>query len=101
MATVNVVVTCTKRKGRPVAPRQMLRTVPDGRSIKQRAASWLNRLQGGGEATPVIDLYAGDHWSVVRSIAVAHEEAPRARLWVCSAGYGLVPLESHLLPYSA
>jgi hypothetical protein len=42
-------------------------------------------------------LYAGDHWCVVRELA----GRPGVRVWVCSAGYGLVNLSSPLRPYSA
>jgi hypothetical protein len=63
----------------------------------------LSRLRASSHETiPVDRLYAGDHWSVVRSLA--GQTAPAGavtRVWVCSAGYGLLPWTSRIAPYSA
>jgi hypothetical protein len=46
-------------------------------------------------------LYAGDHWSVVRSIADWVGDDIEIRVWVCSAGFGLVQWDDMITPYSA
>src|SRR5581483_11722789 len=64
----------------------------------ERAAGWLKLLRRGTAGTvPAAELYLGDHWAVVRELATR----PGVRVWVCSAGYGLVSVESPLRPYSA
>ena len=51
---------------------------------------------------PARELYAGDHWTVASSLErVAASSGFRAAIWVCSAGYGLLNLDSMVKPYSA
>lgn len=99
---LNVVVTCTDRKTRPIRTSHMMRSVR-ARHIKSRVAEWIRRLEASGEqVVPAADLYAGDHWAIVRSLAdVLRDQDSDARLWVLSAGYGLIPLEGPVVPYSA
>jgi hypothetical protein len=48
------------------------------------------------------NLYRGQHWAVVRELpAVAQASGFQADLWVASAGYGLIPAEAQVRPYSA
>lgn len=48
------------------------------------------------------ELYVGDHWAVSRDLpTLAHQQGMAARLWVLSAGYGLVPVDTPLVPYAA
>lgn len=99
--TVHVVVPCTKRKTRPVPAEARLRSV-DGASLEERVERWIERLRGfTGETVPAVDLYGGDHWSVVRTVAFDGGLPYRVRLWVCSAGYGLVAGDAPLRSYSA
>ncbi len=100
---INLVVTCTKKKLRPVRDALQLRNVTPALPVKSRASRWLERLRrASGNSVSALSLYGGDHWSVVRELATkslfGHCEV---RIWVCSAGYGLIPLESRLHPYSA
>ncbi len=99
---VHVVVTCTNRKTVPPARSRTLRTVP-GATIAARSSAWIGRLRDGtGENLPAERLYAGDHWHVVRSLAgLADEVGLRVEVWICSAGYGLIPLSARIRPYSA
>ena len=101
-ARVHLVVTCANRKTRPVP--SMLRL----RHIRQhppaaRATAWIDQLEGSREPTlPARDLYAGEHWQVVRDLEqTAAAAGLDATLWVCSAGYGLVPAGAFLRPYAA
>ena len=99
---VNIVVTCTKRKKVSPAAELMLRDVqaPDSSSgLKE----WLERLEASGvESIPARNLYAGDHWSIVQSLeVVAANLGLDAIIWVCSAGYGLIGIDTKIKPYSA
>jgi len=99
--TIHVIVTCTSRKTIPVPPVLRLDSIP-GPSTAQRARAWVSRLSGPYKA-PVIEaerLYAGEHWMIARSLpGLAAERA--VRLWVCSAGYGLMSAGAPVRPYAA
>jgi hypothetical protein len=47
------------------------------------------------------ELYAGDHWSVVRSMRSVAPAGLDLRIWIASAGYGLLPSNALIRPYSA
>jgi hypothetical protein len=99
---INLVVTCTKRKTRAAIPSLTLGSVR-GDTVEVRAEEWLKRLRScHAERLPVEALYAGDHWSVVRSLASDRTRGSRVvRIWVCSAGYGLLSWTSRVSPYAA
>lgn len=98
---VHVIVTCTNRKMLTV-PQELRLDSVKARDNSQRAQRWTARLAGAAD-TPLIpaqDLYAGEHWMIARGLPglVGHA---RARLWVCSAGYGLIPADALIRPYAA
>jgi hypothetical protein len=98
---VHVVVTCTNRKTLPVPPRLRLDSVR-ACSTAQRARQWAGRLAGSA-SVPLLaaqDLYAGEHWMIARSLPRLACDA-RIQLWVCSAGYGLIPADALIRPYAA
>jgi hypothetical protein len=99
--TVHVIVTCTSRKTRPVPPALRLDDVP-GSGTAQRSREWISRLSGltGVPLLAADRLYAGEHWMVSRSLP-ALAPGRGVRLWVCSAGYGLIPAEARVRPYAA
>ena len=99
---VNMVVTCTKRKRR--SPNESLRFRNITKvAIKDGFDAWVRRVCESEEDTlPARSLYAGDHWSVVGSLEqVALDSDFRATIWVCSAGYGLIGINSKIQAYSA
>lgn len=102
MTEVHLLVTCTKRKTRPAGPALRLRSV-EGATIAERMGAWLERLRTHrSESIRVEELYAGDHWSVVRSLAgCTTGSGLPIRVWVCSAGYGLLSWASRIAPYAA
>jgi len=66
-------------------------------------SDWVQRLTTS-KAQPMIarDIYVGEHWSVVRGLeTVASSSGLQAYIWVCSAGYGLITLDTKIKPYSA
>ncbi len=99
---VNIVVTCTKRKRR--GPKEALKFRHIAKdSIEEGFSAWVDSLNGIDDGKlPARELYAGDHWSVASSLEqVAASSGFRAAIWVCSAGYGLLNLDSMVKPYSA
>ena len=99
---INIVVTCTKRKLLPVPERLELRGC-SGRSTRERANRWTRRLASAESSlTPANAVYAGDHWATVRSFPEAAAKGGlRARIWVLSAGYGLIAWDAPIMAYSA
>ncbi|QDV37418.1 hypothetical protein [Tautonia plasticadhaerens] len=54
------------------------------------------------DPVPVADLYAGDHWHVACSLPkIANDGGIRLTLWICSAGYGLIPFYGMVRSYAA
>ena len=97
---VRVVVTCTHRKTRPVPKGLRLSSITSIRT-STRLDRWIRKLGDSTmPATSAFCLYAGEHWDVVRQLS-SNSSNRAVELWVCSAGYGLVPAEAPLRPYSA
>jgi hypothetical protein len=98
---LHVIAACTDRKTLPIQLR--FGKVAAGRRGETRAKTWWRALRSlKADTRPALDTYAGDHWSVVRSLP--HEAWKRgwhATLWVLSAGYGLLPAETLIHGYSA
>lgn len=88
---INLVVSCTNRKRyEPVPGLAAHRLV--GADVPARLRTWKERLSAvSGMRHPAEDLYMGEHWSVVRDIvSAAGSRGWDVRLWICSAGYGLI-----------
>lgn len=88
---VNLVVSCTNRKRYETASGLTAHRLV-GTDVQARLKTWKERLSSApGEKYPAEDLYMGEHWSVVRDIvSVAGDQGWDVRLWICSAGYGLI-----------
>lgn len=101
-ATVHVIITCSNQKSRPIPARLQLGQVP-GRNVAERARKWVTQLSRTSDTPQIaaLDLYAGEHWSVVRTYPALHKPEENIRLWACSAGYGLIPAEAPIMPYHA
>jgi hypothetical protein len=100
--TVHIVASCTQGKRCTVPPELRLGDISEG-TLAQRLVMWSDRLhESEAERIAAVDLYRGQHWAVVRELPdVAKAEGHQANLWVASAGYGLVPAEARVRPYSA
>jgi hypothetical protein len=96
---IHIVVTCANRKTRVVPQRLRLGDLR-GQQPGERLDTWIDCLTGTPEpAAPAASLYAGEHWGVARQL---HETAGlQASLWICSAGYGLIPAGAPIKPYAA
>jgi len=100
--SVNIVVTCTSRKKHAPPTRLQMRTVRE-RNIEARAYEWIERLSANStNQTAAAELYCGEYWSVARALPLlARQSGIAARIWICSAGYGLISFQSHICSYSA
>jgi hypothetical protein len=99
--TVHLVAACCDGKSIPVPLRHRLRGVRLS-SFEERIEEWWTRLTAAEETVPARELYQGQYWAtVLRSSEAAAAGGHRLKLWVASAGYGLVDADWHLAPYSA
>ena len=101
-ATLHVIVTSANRMSRPIPAHLQLGQVP-GQTPAERAHGWITRLAEAGSALeiPAVELYAGEHWSVARRFPAMHLPGEEIRVWSCSAGYGLIPVEALIKPHHA
>jgi hypothetical protein len=99
---VNLVVSCSNRKRHETAPGLAAGEL-DGTDMRKRLRTWMERLRtANAEEYPAENLYMGEHWSVVRNIPRdAMDKGWRVRLWICSAGYGLIQPSTRIKPYQA
>ncbi len=88
---VNLVVSCTNRKRYETASGLAAHELV-GADARARLQTWKKHLSNAREEKyPAVDLYMGEHWSVVRDTpGSAGNRGWDVRLWVCSAGYGLI-----------
>lgn len=67
-----------------------------------RFSDWSERLRSENlERKKASELYCGNYWSVIREIAANEKLPSRLRIWVISAGHGLVSIDESLAPYAA
>lgn len=99
---VNLVVSCTSRKRYEVAPGLAVHEI-NAANLDARLRAWKDRLhQTASPEYPARRMYMGDHWSIASSIPFeAAEFGFRVQLWVCSAGYGLIDVDTPIKPYRA
>ncbi len=74
------------------------------RSVKteKRLAEWVQRLSdSSGEPIRAIQLYCGDHWHVLRTLEERQTKPENFKLWIASAGWGLISSEDKILSYGA
>lgn len=99
--TLHIVAACADKKRYPPDRGARLRAHPRG-SVAERVASFTAALAKAGPRLPARDLYIGPYWATVRSLPdIAASAGRSARLWVASAGYGLIPATAPVSPYSA
>ena len=103
MPGINLVVSCTKRKTQPPQCSLQLRMVSESLSIQSRVAAWVKRIEEyGSNPIPARSLYSGDSWHVLRSIEkLPNQDKQPVRIWICSAGHGLIGIDTLLVSYSA
>ena len=92
---ISVVVSCSGRKSLSIPKTNRVGTIRGANG--PRAETWIRRISTRPGVRPAMDLYQGEHWSVCRELA----NSDTVRLFVASAGYGLIRPNSLLAPYSA
>lgn len=99
---IHIVASCTDRKRVPVPLELRLREIR-ALDIRTRARRWREHLRTHSHSTTQAqELYAGDHWRVVMELPTLAAQAHlHPHLWVASAGYGLIPSDAAIRPYSA
>ena len=99
---VNLIVSCTNRKRFEVLPETAVHDV-GGRDLETRLKLWKANLRNATAAEhPADNVYIGDHWSIVHAIPTeARQLGLGVKLWVCSAGYGLIRPETPIKAYRA
>lgn len=98
---VQLVVTCSHRKTTPPRPELQARCLT-GPTVGDRLSVWIDRIRTTeGRRRAAADLYAGEHWTVAKSLPGGTPDAWNAGGWVVSAGYGLVRFEAQLASYGA
>jgi len=99
---INVVVTATKRRRKPVPAALQFRQLKET-DCRKAVTEWVSRLaDSDAELTTAGELYAGDQWQIARSLPDRAKKAGwKVRLWVCSSGYGLISPKASIHPYSA
>jgi len=99
---LHIIASCTDRKRAPVPLELHLRELREQEPESRVRRWWRNLWEHSHPTQPARDLYAGDHWRVVKELPTLAAEARfHPRLWVASAGYGLIPADAPLRPYSA
>lgn len=101
-ANINVFVICTMTKRFHGTGNLLLREV-GATSLAERFALWASRIeQSRSPSIPALDTYSGGHWSVVRSLNSSFAKSSgSARIWIVSAGYGLISPADKIIPYGA
>jgi hypothetical protein len=99
--TLHVVLTCSERKTQAVAPELRAGNLVPA-SLRERLQAWTTALGASQTATKTAEnLYKGDHWQIARSIARTAGDVANVNVWVASAGYGLVQLQTPMHAYAA
>lgn len=99
--TIHVVVTCTQSKRGDPSDGALMRNLPEQGDTRDRCRTWVKRLDGLSSRPIVVrDLYAGGHWSVARGLDQLRPPGA-VRLWVISAGYGLLTPDDQVQAYGA
>lgn len=98
---LNIVASCTARKAVAASAEFRLRTIT-GSPAPARARAWQERLERSDVRTPAASLYKGAHWKAILDLSVAAARSgAAARLWIASAGLGLISGEEQVVAYSA
>jgi len=95
VSQVNVVVSCSNRKKHEPETELQFRSY-QGQPIEVAAEAWARSTATPGR-WKAEDLYAGDHWSIAKEI----KALPDVRLWICSAGYGVISPDANIRSYAA
>lgn len=98
---INVVVTCAARKTEPAAAQARVKNLKR-KTLKGRFMEWSLRMRNNSKkAVKAIDLYRGNSWSIIRKLQEDRKHGKKLRLWIISAGHGLISADTLVAPYAA
>ncbi|WP_244928485.1 hypothetical protein [Nocardioides sp. W7] len=98
---LTIIVTCTDRKLATPDDELMIRNLPKGH-VSARARVWRERVARATVRRPLIDLYGGETWSQVRTLALkATNLGYESTMFVASAGLGLQHVSTLAPAYAA
>ena len=70
--------------------------------LESRFRDWRSRLKEASEQPKrVVDLYCGNAWSIIRELSEGSGWGDSLRIWVASAGHGLISLDEMFTAYDA
>jgi hypothetical protein len=98
---LDVVAACADRK--KLQPRDDLRLGSIAGDPAERLARWRDAVEhSDGARVPASKLYQGQHWRrIAEAVDFTRSHGWETRLWVLSAGLGLVAGDSKIVSYSA
>jgi hypothetical protein len=99
---LTIISTCTNRKKTGGVSPILLDDCADG-GWNQTLTNWLAHMQAPGRPkNPACQVYGGTHWhETLAGLASAIDNGFHAKLWVMSAGAGLIPANHPIPSYSA
>lgn len=98
---INVVVTCAARKTKRAPAHARVKNLKK-RTLNGRFTEWSMRINRNNQnLVKAIDLYRGNSWSVIRKLQRHPKHGKAVRLWIVSAGYGLISADTLVAPYAA
>ena len=100
LSAITVITNCTNRKKITDYGQRKLGLYSSTR-LTDRCGQWIQALtEPSGISMPARELYAGDHWSVMKSLNALLGEEVDLSLWIVSAGYGLISERATVSAYS-
>jgi hypothetical protein len=98
---INVVVTCAARKTGPARGKPRVKNLTR-KTLNGRFREWSTRISRNDQKlVKAIDLYRGNSWSIIRKLQEHPKHGRKVRLWIVSAGHGLISAETPIAPYAA
>ena len=100
---IDLVVTCTDRKVVPPRAPMRVRDLPKAAGVPEVNA-WIDRLAEAPPTHQARDLYQGEMWACaldLEAVARRYRGMESVRLWVISAGFGLISADHPVSSYGA
>ena len=109
---LHIIVTCTNSKSEPPDPRLKISNSEfqvnqlTESDLDQRANRWISAIEECNEVSEnkidATNLYSGAHWKVAKGLtSKLNSNNWGPKLWILSAGYGLLSEHSKLVSYNA
>ncbi len=98
---LNLIVTCSARKTVQPSSWTRARTLK-AQTLPERFDEWTGKLERcGAQKIAAQNLYCGSSWAAIRRAIANWEQPEEIKLWIISAGHGLVSGTSPIAPYAA